>query len=252
MGRFVFLSGPSCVGKGPLWNAVKKYNPLLARHAKKVVLYNSGAPRPNEVDGVDYRFRSEAEIKALPENDHIVFRVRRDLQAIDLTEVRQVTEAEDGLGFQEIFHTLAIQLSDHAALREANISTVFISPLSRQNAETIMALGGLPRLKSFLTEMMLAKLIKRHLLQEGCKPNPHQMISLIEHAESACKEIQSAYLYDWVIANRDGEDNPNWELDLEAPDSLNTDARRTLDSLIQILKGADPEYHDKWRPLTQA
>ncbi|MGD2185920.1 MAG: hypothetical protein PVI71_07325, partial [Desulfobacterales bacterium] len=65
MSRFVMLSGPSCVGKGPLYKALRKFYPDLAGRLKQVVLYNSRDPRPGEQEGVDYYFRPRAEIKAL-------------------------------------------------------------------------------------------------------------------------------------------------------------------------------------------
>jgi guanylate kinase len=45
MGRFVMLSGPSCVGKGPLHNALKRFYPYLEQKLEKLILFNSRAPR---------------------------------------------------------------------------------------------------------------------------------------------------------------------------------------------------------------
>ena len=64
MGRLVILSGPSCVGKGPLHAALKKFHPEIVARTPKFVLYDSRAPRPGEIDGVDYHFRSRAVIEA--------------------------------------------------------------------------------------------------------------------------------------------------------------------------------------------
>ena len=39
MGRIVLLSGPSCIGKGPLYHALKRFCPDLAGKLKQMVLY---------------------------------------------------------------------------------------------------------------------------------------------------------------------------------------------------------------------
>ena len=51
VGRLVILSGPSCVGKGPLYAALKKFYPDVAGAMTRFVLYDSRAPRPGEVEG---------------------------------------------------------------------------------------------------------------------------------------------------------------------------------------------------------
>ncbi len=58
MGQLVILAGPSCVGKGPLHAALGKFYPEVAARLRKMVLYNSRAPRPGEREGVDYYFRT--------------------------------------------------------------------------------------------------------------------------------------------------------------------------------------------------
>jgi guanylate kinase len=83
-GRLVILSGPSCVGKSPL----AKFYPELRKRLQPLVLYNSRDPRPGEVDGVDYHFRSREQIENFKAKDHfVVMDVRGDLQALDLQEL---------------------------------------------------------------------------------------------------------------------------------------------------------------------
>jgi guanylate kinase len=42
VGRLVVLSGPSCVGKGPLSAGLKRFYPALAGGLTKLVLYETG------------------------------------------------------------------------------------------------------------------------------------------------------------------------------------------------------------------
>ena len=48
-GRLVILSGPSCVGKSPLYKSLGKFCPELRTQFHKLVLVNSRAPRPGEL-----------------------------------------------------------------------------------------------------------------------------------------------------------------------------------------------------------
>ena len=63
-GRLVILSGPSCVGKSPLTKALGRFYPKLLHAMQPLVLYNSRAPRPGEVDGVDYFFHTREQVRA--------------------------------------------------------------------------------------------------------------------------------------------------------------------------------------------
>ena len=87
-GRLVMLAGPSGVGKSPLSHALARFYPELSASLQPLVLCNSRAPRPGEVDGVDYHFRSRETIEALrADARYAVLEVRGDLQALDLEQL---------------------------------------------------------------------------------------------------------------------------------------------------------------------
>jgi guanylate kinase len=90
--RLIILSGPSCVGKGPLHTtAFNNFYPERAANLQKLVLYNCGSPRSGEIDGKDYYFRSREEIAGYREEENfVVLDVRGDLQAVDLNDVERV------------------------------------------------------------------------------------------------------------------------------------------------------------------
>ncbi|MFW6289506.1 MAG: hypothetical protein ACOC0R_00945, partial [Mariniphaga sp.] len=88
--RLIIFSGPSCVGKSPLAKAFARFYPELHQSMQPLVLYNSRSPRPGEIDGVDYYFRSRREIEKLNEQEHFsLMDVRGDLQALDLKELSE-------------------------------------------------------------------------------------------------------------------------------------------------------------------
>jgi guanylate kinase len=95
-GRLVILSGPSCVGKSPLRTALAKFYPALWRRLQKLVLFNSRAPRPGEREGVDYYFRSRAQVEELrSQGSYAVLDVRGDLQAVDVEALKTLLERGD-------------------------------------------------------------------------------------------------------------------------------------------------------------
>ena len=95
-GRLVILSGPSCVGKGPLKKALAKFYPHMSSRMKRLVLYNSRAPHPGELDGVDYHFRTRSQVERLVASSrYAVLEVRGDLQALDVDELTAFVQQHD-------------------------------------------------------------------------------------------------------------------------------------------------------------
>ncbi len=138
MGRLVILAGPSCVGKGPLHAAVKKFYPELAGQLHKLVLYNSRAPRPGEMEGTDYYFRSGDEVEAMRGKEGIaVFDVRGDLQAVDVHAVEKQLTAGDV--FFEGNPFVGCALLALPELAQARPLAVFLSPLSAAEIRELVA-----------------------------------------------------------------------------------------------------------------
>lgn len=79
------LSGHSCAGKTRLVNAL----PQFGITCQRVVRYTSRLPRPEEVEGEDYYFRTTEYIESLPEKDFMVGPVRNMLQAFDLRQLEK-------------------------------------------------------------------------------------------------------------------------------------------------------------------
>lgn len=67
-GRLTVLSGPSGVGKGTVVAAVRRRHP----HVWVSVSVTTRAPRPGEVDGVQYRFVDTAEFSRLVERGELL------------------------------------------------------------------------------------------------------------------------------------------------------------------------------------
>jgi guanylate kinase len=239
MGRFIILSGPSCVGKGPLHQAFSKFYPELAETLKKLVLYNSRAPRPAETDGKDYYFRKREEIELWRGKENFaVLDVRGDLQAINLEQARRAL-AEGDL-FYEGNPFVGRKLQD-TFRSKVDILSIFLAPLAR---EEILYLSSPDRnisLADFLADVMRRKLLRRTQRQKGILALP-DLENIERRAKSAYVELKEAWHFDHVIPNHDGEDSENWDA-FYYPVG---DAHRALIAFADLISGRIPPSVEKW------
>jgi guanylate kinase len=238
-GRLVILSGPSCVGKTPLAKALARFYPELRKSLQPLVLYNSRAPRPGEVDGVDYHFRSRSEIEDLKSKDSfVVLDVRGDLQAINIGHLSESLSHGDVFFEGNAFVGRDLQTSP--ALAEVERLSIFMPPVSR---DEIFFLKTEPHvsLSHLITEMMRRKLLRRTRRQKG-------EISLVDledierRASSAYGELRQAHYFQHVIPNHDGEDSDNWDA-FYYPLG---DARAALLAFVSLLRNETPSRVERW------
>lgn len=240
MGRLVVLSGPSCVGKGPLHAALKKFYPELAEGLPKFVLFDSRAPRPGERDGVEFHFRSREEIEAMRGREGLsVFEVRGDLQAMDTRELERMLEASDVLYEGNPF--IGGNLLEWAAAREVACLSVFLSPLTREEIGELKSQPGRVCLPDFVTEVMRRKLLRRTRRQKG-DVSLKDLENIERRAGSAYEEMKQAWRFDYVIPNHDGEDSDHWNA-FYYPIG---DARKTLLAFADLLEGRASAHVERW------
>ncbi len=99
------LCGPSCVGKGPIVDALKDE----VKFGKAIIYVDSEQrpPRDGESEGNPYHFRSLNDIERMTDENpgqYIKFNVRGVTQALDLKEVSTLLENHN-VAFIEIFYT---------------------------------------------------------------------------------------------------------------------------------------------------
>ncbi|MBF0462191.1 MAG: hypothetical protein HQL87_12425 [Magnetococcales bacterium] len=210
MNKMVVVSGPSCVGKRPLFNALRRFYPDLAGRFKQLVLFNDRTPRPGEEEGVDYFFRSRGIIEALRDRDgYVVADVRGDLQALEIAQIQQIMDT-GRFPFLEGSPFVPGKLREFGLFERFPTLSVFLSPLSQ---EEILYLKDPERgvdLNKFITDVQRHKLLHRTQRQKG-----HISLRELENIEKRCAsallEMRTAWQFDHVIPLYDGEEHENWD-----------------------------------------
>lgn len=239
-GRLIVLAGPSCVGKSPLDKALARFHPDLRAPLKPVVLYNDRAPRPGEVDGVDYHFRDRASIRALEQKgDHVVMDVRGDLQALDVAELKRDLQAGDV--FFEGNPFVGHRLLTDPGLAGVSRMGVFMAPLSRDEIIFLRESAGDAALPDLVTDVMRRKLLRRTRKQKS-ELSLKDLENIETRASSAFRELKMAHEFEAVLPNHDGEDSDNWD-SFYYPLG---DARLSLQAFAALLKGESPGWAENW------
>ena len=239
MGRLIILSGPSCVGKGPLHAAFSNFYPGRAAKLRKLVLYNSRSPRPGEIDGKDYHFRSREEVSKLQEKEnYAVLDVRGDIQAVDLKDAEQTLAAADL--FFEGNPFVGRKLQESFASKFAVLS-IFLAPLSGEEILFLRSQGRTHSFADFLTDVMRRKLLRRTLRQKSIL-SLKDLENIERRATSAYPELKEAWHFEHVIPNHDGEDSENWNA-FYFPVG---DARKALLAFADLIDGKVPPLVEKW------
>jgi guanylate kinase len=231
MKKLLILSGPSCVGKTPLLKALKKNHPEIVLALP--IFYTSRPPRPIEQDGVDYHFRTEEQVRALPRERYVIGPVRHIWQAVDSEEIALLLSRHDNL-LLEIHPTLANLFLQHAAIKRlipgVTVLRVFISPVTDQEIIAVQKGMGFSSAQDAVAAIMTQKLIAR-TLQQGKLLTPSELKDISIRAGEAFAEIQMGKSYDRILVNHDGEDSSDWKFSPPLGE-----AGRTLYGLAEILK----------------
>lgn len=239
-GRLVILSGPSCVGKSPLAKALGKFHPEWSNRLHTLVLYNSRRPRPGELDGRDYHFRTRGQIEALRADSRFaLLDVRGDLQALDLEELQSLLSRGDVLFEGNPF--VGMTMLTHPRMKDVNRISIFLSPLSKDEITYLKAPERNISLKDLVTDIMRRKLLRRARRQK-VELSSKDLEDIERRAGSAHPEMQEAWHFDYVIPNHDGEDSEHWDA-FYYPIG---DARNSLSAFVALLEGNVPAGIEKW------
>jgi guanylate kinase len=239
MQRFIILSGPSCVGKGPLHTAFSNFYPQLAAKLKKLVLYNCRSPRPGEIDGEAYHFRCREEIEGLRKKENfIVLDVRGDLQAVDLQEAEQTLQAADLFFEGNPFVGRKLQ---EAFASKVTVLSIFLAPISQEEILFLQSQNRSLSLADLVTDVMRRKLLRRTQRQKNIL-SLKDLENIERRAASAFTELKEAWNFEYIIPNHDGEDSENWNA-FYYPVG---DSRKALLAFADLIAGKASPLVEKW------
>ena len=242
-GRLIFLTGPSCMGKGSMLKALKKFYPELYRSLKRVVLFNSRQPRPGETDEVEFKFRPRAYIEKLAEKKQLVtVELRGDLHALDIKKLNKVVAKGDAILIDSPFMIRA--LLAHGQLPKVPIVSVMMVPLSREEIlffkkrkDRIFPLDG------FVADLMRRKLLRRTRKQKNIL-SLKDLEDVEVRAQAAYNELREAHHFDYVLVNHEGGEAEYWN-SFYYPVG---DPLRCLRTFGKLLKGKKARWAEKWEP----
>jgi guanylate kinase len=204
------------------------------------VLYDSRPPRPGEVDGVDFHFRTREHIEGLRGKESFtVFEVRADLQALDTRELQQKLAASDVYFDGNPY--IASGLLDFIERHGTPYLSVFLSPVSRDEVLEFRAPERSISLSDLVTDMIRRKLLRRTTRQKGILSRK-DLENIEVRAASAYGELKQAWRFTHVIPNHDGEDSDNWDA-FYYPLG---DARKALLAFAELIEGKESAHVEKW------
>lgn len=230
MPKFIILSGPSCVGKGPLLDALRRvYRELTFGQP---VRYTSRMMRPGEREGVEFHFRSADDIRKLPPEQFFVYPMRNQWQAVNLNELEQMFSQCERI-IIELYPPMVAQFLEHPRVRKARTDfetrMVFITPLSDHEIVVLAEQAPERSVPEIVADVMRVKQIRR-AVNQGKLLVQEELDDIDVRAGQAYAEMQYSRLYSDVIVNHDGEDSEHW---LGNPPL--GDAGRTLLALAGIM-----------------
>jgi guanylate kinase len=249
--KFAILSGPSCVGKSPLVAALNQFHPDV-KYIKIPVIKSKESrpqgPRPEETalwNNPDF-FRTKKDILQLKGNPQYLVGDCLGLpQAVDLQKVQ---ENDAGLFFIEIYHTIGAKLISSVFLAHTEITTVFLSPIGRDEIEDLKT--AKIDLENYLFQIMLHKQMIRNRFHGRSIATPF-LEDAGGRARDSISELKDACRYSQVIVNHDGEGSPNWHrlpsgIFMARPEG---DAGRAVTAMVNIFNNSTDAQAENWKTL---
>jgi guanylate kinase len=228
--RLILLSGPSCVGKGPLLAAVDNFYRKTGI-VDYDILKMLKTPRPEGLRKGEDPNDFMSEQKMLEKGSaYFMGKCRGKSQALDL---QTIVNCKKDVMILETYHALVPAISASPYFEDVEISTVFLSPISKEEMHR-------SDLEGYLSATMMQKICLRSVFQ-GKDPYTDEVMMKenLGRSMDAYSEVKNSGIFNHIIVNRDGEGHPNWNMN---PDSTfksdvhpKGDAGNAVMSFVQLL-----------------
>ena len=199
-GKLFVVSGPAGAGKSEIVKMLLKNHPDV----KLSVSCTTRAPRPGEVDGVNYHFVTEERFQELVDQNAFYewAHVHQNRYGTLKSTVAQQLDAGNDLILE-----IDVQGCLQAMAQDPSVTGVFVSPPSRENLE-------------------------KRLRNRGTETEESIRVRL----NNVAGEVATAYQYDYVIIHQDWADVPNaLEIAAEEVYAIITAKRLEKDNRVDFL-----------------
>ncbi len=227
--RLLLLSGPSCVGKGPLLAALRRCHPELPFASP--VVHTSRAPRPGELDGREFHFRDADAIRRYDPDRYFIYPMRNQMRAIDLTEIESLLASSLRV-IVELHPPRVAEFRAHPRLlaaTEGRSAAILLQPLSPAEVLALAAASGRTEAE-VVTDYLLPKQVHRSL-RMGKLLDAAELHDLQVRAAAAWSEMTVTAGFDQVVVNHDAEGHDHWLLTPPVGD-----AGATLETVARALR----------------
>ena len=286
MTKVITLTGPACVGKGPLQAAMQRYRTDI-RFGTVPVIRSLESRKVLGYSYIDHASLTTQQIAAITDpktgirptdrltdfypastilswasdrENYIIGDCRGFPQAIRRTDI-EIASKDNPTLFCEAYYTLARQFLDSPFVRtltDVQVHNVFLSPISETEMQMLLEAGINP--DEYVPQMMMHKQLVRNAFL-GKETTEKDLVDFRQRAMDTLIEISTMAEFKHVIVNHDGEGNPNWNQVLcgkavEFCDNaqLSGDAARTLSAFSRIFLLPDGNrrlWEIVWRDFPQ-
>lgn len=282
MSKLILLSGPSCVGKGPLVAALRYYHPdirfgevavkksLESRNVKGDFKYRDHSELTSaQTEQIRAQLRPTDDIRdfypartilnwASEPGNYIVGDCRGNAQAIRRVDIEAAAGSNHTV-FSEVYYTLGQQFLSSplmAGLSGVSVHSVFLSPISADDIAELTNSGI--DVNQYITQLMFHKqVVRARMLGKAVETK-----TFMERAADAMNEISTMARFSRIIVNADGEGSHNWnqvmkgeKVVFDEESFLSGDAARALDIFTNVFFTADGDrrlWQIAWRNSGQS
>lgn len=243
MGMAVIISGPAECGKSKLIQAVRRRHPELGKRTRTIPMYNSRLPYADEKEGELWFFRQKHEIEKLASEEKVVAVTMRqgNMTGVDPQMIAEAAMEKDAIVIVRVASAIGAQLAGHTALKDTELRTVFLSPISMETINSLKAGGAVTHehLKQDIIDFLRSRM--RTDLYFARRLHDDLAVSMGKGAGDAYDELGNAPYFSNILVNPEILGGNQWLVDVMPEASA-----RVFRSFVAVLRGEKPEHSESW------
>ncbi|MFC1559890.1 hypothetical protein ACFLZ2_02070 [Candidatus Margulisiibacteriota bacterium] len=240
MGQGIVLTGPfMSAGKRSLGVAVRSLNPDLASRMTTVPL-NTISVRNWDRS----KIQNVVTAKGWSRQNFVSCYTKRKMLVLNLDKVKEAVERPDSIVYLDLPVDLAVQLINNSYLGGINLTSVFLSPMTKTELLQCRPDKSEPKYIATWRHQIASYLKERFRVGielEGWREISKTQWFLKRGRFTTLSALMSAPRFDHILPVYDADNSPNWD-----PGNISGSAARTVISLTSILRGEKPVSSEDW------